>query len=324
MLVELLENWCAEWRPGLFPHLEGANRVHRPEYEIPEIITLTAKIELVKEDAERAVAKLTDEIDKLREDRTDWYTLLRGTGDELASAVIRSLQKLGFKNVVDVDAEAKAAGQDTALREDIQVHDRSPALIIDVKGVNGCPDDDESRQAEKHAIMRMREWKRSDVHPLTIINHQRQLPPHDRNELAYRQEIIESAKQTGLGLMTTWDLFRLLRNMERLEWTPAVVQPVLYRDGRIEPIPEHYQEVGTIVKVWKPAFGVVPNQPISIGNRVAVQVDDTFVEFEVTSLQVGGTPIASGAAGADVGVEYKGASEKLRTGAKVFLVEKTP
>ena len=37
-----------------------------------------------------------------------------------------------------MDAEAKEAGE-TSLREDIRVHDRSPTLVIDVKGISGCP-----------------------------------------------------------------------------------------------------------------------------------------------------------------------------------------
>ena len=65
--------------------------------------------------------------------------------------------------------------------------------------------------------------------------------------------------------MTTWDLLRLLRNMERLNWPREAVQAVLYRNGRIEPRPEHYLEIGAIVKTWKPAFGIVPKQPVEVG-----------------------------------------------------------
>lgn len=319
-IVQLLEDWCSQWNPALFPCLESNRWVHWPEYEIPRVVELQKEIEKVRAEAEEKVKKLQAEIEILQKENADWYTLLQGTGDELVQAVIRSLKRLGFQKIVDVDSEAEREGKKSERREDIQIHDRSPVLIIDVKGVQGHPDDDESRQAEKHAYMRMKEWNRTDVQPLTIINHQRHLPPHDRDKKAYRDKIIEYAKQTGLGLMTTWDLFRLLQNAERLDWPPEVVQPVFYRVGRIEPIPEHYKEIGRIVKMWKHAFGIIPTDPISIGNRLAIEIDDTFLEFNIESLQVDNKTVQTAPAGSNCGVKFHNDSKKVREGAKVFLV----
>jgi hypothetical protein len=235
-------------------------------------------------------------------------------------AVIKSLKRLGFEKVVDVDAEAERQGDPGERREDIQVHDRSPVLVIDVKGVQGRPDDDESMQAHKHALMRMREWARTDVQALTIINHQRHLPPRERDQKAYRDQIIENAKQLHCGLMTAWDLFRLLRNAEKLDWPPEVVLPVFYRVGRIEPIPEHYQEIGRIIKVWKNAFGIRPVMAISVGTRLAVELGDAFLEFNVESLQISNKPVETCPPGSDCGVQLCNCSEKVREGARVYLV----
>lgn len=318
-IVQLLEDWCSQWNPALFPYLESSRWVHWPEYEIPKVVELRKEIERVKVEAEEKVKSLQAEIETLQNENADWYTLLRGTGDELVRAVIRSLERLGFQKVVDVDAEAKREVKKSK-REDIQIHDRSPVLIIDVKGVQGCPDDDESRQAEKHAIMRMREWNRTDVQPLTIINHQRHLPPRERDEKAFRDEIIRYAEEVKLGLMTTWDLFRLLRNAEILGWPAEVIQPIFYRTGRIEPIPEHYKEIGKIAKLWKHAFGIIPTIPISVGDHLAIEIDDTFLEFSVESLQVDDETVQTAAAGSKCGVKFHSSSKKVREGARVFLV----
>src|SRR5262249_7467850 len=153
-----------------------------------------AQIIEIESEAQKKIETIRNEIETLRNINADWYTLLRGSGDELVQAVIRSLRSLGFKSVLDIDEEEKKKGNDNGLREDIQIHDRRPILVVDVKGINGKPDDDESRQAEKHATMRMREWKTHDVQPLTIINHERHLPPHDRDQQAYRDEIVANAK----------------------------------------------------------------------------------------------------------------------------------
>jgi len=320
IVVELLEKWCALWSPALFPHIEGGRWVHRPEYEIPKVIEIQRQIKEVNRQTEEAVQKLEAEVKKTREENSDWYVLLRGTGGDLVQAVIRALHKAGFRRVVDVDKESHERGADSTLREDIQVHDGSPTLVIDVKGVKGCPDDDETRQAEKHAIMRIREWKRTDVKPLTIVNHQRHLPPRDRHAQAYRQEIIDNARDTGLGLMTTWDLFTLIRNKEALGWPEAVVLPIFYRPGRIEPVPEHYHEIGKIVKVWQSALGIVPSAQIRVGARFAIQVGDTFEEIVSESLQVESQQVEAASPGSNCGIACEDASGRFREGMRVFLV----
>lgn len=319
-IVQLLEEWCTQWKPALFPYFEGSRWIHRPEYEIPKVVELENEIDRIRAEADKRVVSLLAEIERIRQENPDWYTLLQGSGNELVQAVIRSLKRLGFQKVVDVDAEAGHEGKKGELREDIQVHDRSPVLIIDVKGVQGRPDDDESRQAEKHAIMRMREWNRTDVQPLTIINHQRHLPPHDRDQKAYRDEIIENAKQTRLGLMTTWDLFRILKNADMLGWPPTVVQPIFYRVRLIEPVPEHCKAVGKVVKAWRHAFGTAPTVSISVGDRLAVEVGDTFLESNIESLQVDDQTVQTAPAGSRCGLRLCNCSANLREGARVFLI----
>jgi len=320
VLVQLVEEWIAHWCPSLFPHIEGAKWVHRAEYEIPRVLELQAEMTQVKKHAERETERIEAKIAQIREDNQDWYTLLQGTGDELKDTVIRSLQKIGFSQVVDVDEEAKANDESTTLREDIQVLDASPTLIIDVKGVRGHPDDDEARQAEKHALMRIREWKRADIQPLTIINHQRHLPPHNRDAQAFRDEIIGNAEDTKLGLMTTWDLFRILRNKDALNWPIEVVTPIFYRTGRIDPVPEHYSEIGTIVKVWQTAFSIIPSQNVSTGIRMAVETGDTFIEFAANSVQIDRQDVEKAPAESQCGIGFEGASETLHVGQRVFVI----
>ena len=319
ILEDLVGNWCVQLRPKLFPFHQGSSWLHTPRYELPQVTHLYHDIERTKEEAETQVAKLQEQIKEIRAENDDWYTLLNGTGDELVGAVIRSLAKLGFKEVVDVDAQARAEGNDRNLREDIQIRDRSPVLVVDVKGITGCPEDAEATQSEKHALMRSKEFQ-GDVKPLTIINPERNLPPHDRNPNPYREEIIGNAIQTGLGLMTTWDVFRLLRNKEGLGWTNDVVTQVFYRTGRIEPVPAHYIEIGNIVHVWKNAFGVVPNQPIEVGNRLAVETGDLYEELIAESLQVDDTAVDEAPAESNCGVACESASSRFKNGMRVFLI----
>jgi hypothetical protein len=311
-----------EWNPTLFPFHEAQRWIHRPEYEVPKIHELEESIDKVQAETDHRIEQIRAEIEQVRTANQDWYTLLNGTGDELVAAVIRSLRRLGFEKVKDVDAEAREQGKGQDLREDIQIHDKTPVLIVDVKGVQGHPEDAEATQSVKHALIRSREFQ-GNVQPLTIINHQRNIPPHDRDRMAYRQDIIDNAVQTGLGLMTTWDLFRLLRNKEKLGWTAKDVIPIFYRTGRIEPVPEHYHLIGTVAHVWKEAFGFIPTAKVSVGSTLAVETGDLFEEVVVGSLRIDKQQAAFADIGSNCGVAYPGAAEIFRERMRVFVVAKT-
>lgn len=323
ILLRLIEDHCAEWSPRLFPDHEGSRWLHRPEYEIPAVKKITHEIARLKSDTEAKTRELHATIEGIRSDNQDWYTLLNGTGDALVAAVIHSLEKIGFQKVIDIDRERRAQGNERNLREDVQVQDQSPCLVVDVKGITGCPEDAEATQSEKHALMRAQETD-GKFKPLTIINHQRNIPPHDRQREPYRQEIVENAKQTRLGLMTTWDIFRLLRNKELLEWPSEVVTPVFYRTGRIRPVPEHYTEIGSIVHVWQDqsAFGIIPNVNIFAGSCLAVETGDMYEEIVANSIQVDGAQVSEAVAKSNCGIKFDGLPNRFREGMKVFLVRR--
>jgi hypothetical protein len=230
------------------------------------------------------------------------------------------MSSFGFKKIVDVDVEEKDAPGGP--REDLRIHDRSPVLVIDIKGVQGHPEDAESTQSQKHALMRLREWREqgTDVQPLTIINSQRHLPPDERDLRAFRQEIIKNAEETHLGLMTSWDLWTIARNAERLKWPNEAVQSIFYKTGRIDPIPDHYKELGTVVEAWEHSFGLHPQKTFKIGDRLAVEDGDSFEEFEVTSMRVDNNVVQEAATGSNCGVGFPNASKRFGKGSRVFAI----
>jgi len=121
-------------------------------------------------------------------------------------------------------------------------------------------------------------------------------------------------------LMTTWDLFKVLRNKEALGWPPEVVLPIFYRNGRIDPVPAHYREIGKIMKVWQKAFGVIPSEPIRAGATLAIEVGDTFEELVAGSLQIEGQGVGEAPSGSDCGVGCADGADRFREGMRVFLV----
>ena len=315
VIVPLLTEWCSQWAPKFFPDHGASRWLMRPEYEQPAINDRRRQIDGIMSESAAQIASLEAEIVELRDGNENWYSLLNGTGRDLVLAVIDAFRQLGFKNVIDVDEHEDPNN----LREDIQILDGDPPLVVDVKGVNGTPSDDESTQSVKHALMRVRDLNRY-CKPLTVINSQRNVPPHDRDQIAFRKEIVENAERTDLGLMTTWDLFQLLRNIQRLGWDPSVVKPIPYRSGRISPVPENYSLVGSIVHVWEHSFGIIPSLELKVGMRVSIQLRDQFYEIPISTIQVDGHAANQCPASANCGLAYPTNGPQLREGASVFVV----
>lgn len=324
IIVEFLETWCVLWKPKFFSELEKHNWLYSKLYELSEVLEKKSEIELIQKNANEMIKSLEIEIENIRQEKKDWYTLLSGTGDELQKAIIRTLRAFGFKYVIDVDEEAEKSK--TSLKEDIRIEDKSPILVIDAKGINSFPSDEDIMQAFKHASIRTRAFSEAGKceysQALSIINHQRHLPPHDREKNVFRKEIIDNAKDHKQGLITTLDLHFLYRNKMNLGWTSDQVKPIFYRTGKIEPIPEHYLELGTIQEFWKEAsaIGVKPLVDLRQGAKLAVEKEKLFFEFVANSLQVHGSSVSTAPKGSECGIGVKDAKVPFSKGMKIFLV----
>jgi len=320
IVVELIEKICTSWCPHLFPDHESMPWTQSPEYELPRITEIQTEIETVKTEYETRVASLESDIEKLREQNKDHYFLLNGTGDELVGAVKRTLESFGFENVVDVDELAEKEGTAGSLKEDLRIEDEEPYIVVDVKGVGGVVEDGEATQAEKHALMRQNETQRV-FKALSIINAQRNIPPKDRSPKPYRDEIVANAELTGLGLMTTWDLLCLTKNKTNLGWTNEQIRPMFRRSGRIEPTPEHYRYAGTVLRVWKPAFGFLPEIAIPKGARLAIKIDDEFIELDCPSIKVDDNEVEIAEIGSNCGIAFSAKENGVKAGQRIFIVE---
>jgi len=320
ILPRLLSEWATSKMPHLFPEHTTFKWIHRPEYEIDEVIQLNTRRETIRQDFEKEIQEIGKEIEKVQQEYSYYYSLLNGTGEELVLAVIAALHEIGFEHVVNVDAERKEQNLANDLREDIRIEDRSPLLVVEVRGLSGLPSDEDLTQAENHALMCTRELARTDVLALTIINYERNLPPHERNAKPFRDEMVKNAEDTKSGLMTTWDLFRLLRSARQLRWQSEHLLESFYQKGWIRPIPGHYLLAGSVKQVWTDKFGFLATETVSQGSRLAVETGDTYAELSADSLQIDGKSVASVAPGSKCGVKLAGSSAMLKKGARVYII----
>lgn len=256
-LLRFLKDVLPEVSPELFPHVGGARWVRQPEYELPEVLELRSQIKRIQDTANQKVAELEKAIQEKREAMSYLYDLICETGRPLVEAGKQTLETLGFRSVLDVDKQIEKAGEGGAKREDLQIHDNSPTVLVEVKGIAGLPRDSEALQVWKYVAPRIKEWQRIDIQGLAVINHQRNLPALDREHKApFREDVLTNAQEQGFGLLTTWDLFRLARSYLKLGWKHAHIQALFYQNGRIEPIPKHYEFIGVVERFWEKAGAV--------------------------------------------------------------------
>src|SRR5712691_5551911 len=180
LVLELVDHILPRLVPRLFPHAEGSQWTRRPEYDLPRVAQLRKEIVETEQDARAQIRKREELIEAERAQYGFLHDLLTATGDELVQAVVSALSMIGFNDVQNVDAVTEATGQSGPLREDIRIMDAPKPVLVEVKGISGMPREASALQVTKYLIPRMREWHRTDIHGLAIINHQKHLPALDR------------------------------------------------------------------------------------------------------------------------------------------------
>jgi len=171
----------------------------------------------------------------------------------------------------------------------------------------------------------MREWKHTDIQGLAIINHQRNLPALDRdNNLPFRKDILTNAEEHQFGLITTWDLYRLIRSYIKLGWKHEHIKSLFYQVGRISPVPNHYEYIGTIEHFWPKASVVgvnIEEHELSIGDTIAFEFPIEFEEQKIRSLQVDKATVEKSNVGDLAGIQTHLTKEQARKKIRVYRIK---
>lgn len=323
-LTKLLTEVLPSLAPRLFPDFEGMKWVERTEYEIPKILALKSEIQHIREQATGKITELEEQIQFERTSSQYLHDLITETADKLVNAVSHTLRIIGFTNVVDMDTELAESGSAEPKREDLQIRDQSPLILVEVKGITGFPKDSSSLQVSKYLAPRMKALKRTDIRGLSIINHHRNIPPFERKENPFNPDVLESSEAGDYGLLTTWNLYKLTRNYQKLGWSHEQISNLFYQNGFLEPIPSHYQLAGVVENFWE-KVGVVgvriTETQLSQNDQIAFELPVEFEEQKITSLQVEREPVEHANIGVLAGILTNLSKNQLRKGTRVFRVQ---
>jgi hypothetical protein len=197
-------------------------------------------------------------------------------------------------------------------------------ILVETKGITGLPSEEDALQISKYLRPRMIEWDRTDIHGLSVINHQRNLPGLDREHArVFQPDVLTNAEEQDFTLVTTWDLYRLVRGIITHHWVRSNVEELFLTKGRMSPVPTHYTPIGTIAHVWKEASAVgveLTGGMPRIGDRIAYELSVDFAEEDVTSLEIDNSSVEKAPVGAPTGIKTNLTSQ-LRKGTKIYLVK---
>lgn len=315
IIHELITNIIPSAIPSLFPEFENKSWLHNKEYEFENVKKYKSDINSVQEEAENKINELNN---KIKEENVKWEFLnniITETGEKLVENMIKCLEYIGFEKIKDVDKEIEKSSSSSIIKEeDLQICDNSPILLLEVKGIGGNPTDEDILQVNKYTLRRIKEWNRTDVKGLSVINLQRGIPPLDRTNFTEKQ--IKDTKNHEITLINTWNLYTLIRGMVKYQWDGKVIRNLFYTDeGIIDTIPSHYKKIGKITAVIpdKNVIGVrIESNKLIKGDKIGYIKGHEFFENDITSMQIDGNDIEEGNIGDEIGITIDSAKNNLK------------
>lgn len=325
VLCELLGSVLPQLRPALFCYDDAFQWLHTPDYEHPRVLDIREQQKDIERKAKEQIADLESEASAESERLSYLHGILTKQGDELVQHVQTALEEVGFSHVMDADAQI----QDGAPKqEDLQIVDRSPTMLVEVKGLNGLPTEGDTFQVVKYIPRRMKEWSRTDVTGMIIINHQMSMPPGSRDHRnVFTAQQVEDAKHHDILLITSYELFRLIRAKQAYGWNSSELLDMFYRSGRLNPIPKHWKPLGKIVNYRSktPERSAILSIELSCslekGTRLGLLLDDRYLEMQVSSIGLDGLLVDSAEAGKVIGVPTTLSRSESKQGTIVYRVD---
>jgi len=318
-VYELVTTILPEFSRHLFPYFEGDRWVHGDEYEHVSVLKKKEIQTRIMEEAKSKVTALDEEIKAEQERLGFLHGILTCTGDELVDDARAVLGIIGFQRV---EQPVEEAG--TNKQEDLQIHDRSPTLLLEVKGLAGQPTEKDTLQGTKYVLRRVKEWNRTDVCGVFLVNHQRNLPALERDHAnVFTEQQVADAVGNGVGLMTTWELFRLARGIIDWNWPLKAVQDVFYGKGRLPNVPSHYELAGSVAHFYDEISVLsvdVGATGLRVGDTVGFLFPTGFFEEKIGSLQVERTPVMEAQPGQRAGYKTSLKRSEVPEGTPVYLV----
>ncbi|HCU22427.1 MAG TPA: hypothetical protein DF698_05995 [Candidatus Atribacteria bacterium] len=283
-LKEFFLNELPSICPFLFPYQTKFQWLEAEPYCLPNEVELLEKRTSIVEDYNHRLREIEKEILENKEKFSCLHGLLTKSGIDLVTDVGTYFSWLGFENVKLMDFE-KTGG---LLEEDIQIEFDRGLLVIEVKGISGTSKDEECSQINKIKFRRAKERGKFDVFGLYVVNHQKHLPPLERENPPFKENQIRDAINEERSLLSTWQLFNLFFSIKTGAISKEEARTSLLNFGLITFYPTAIQEIGKPVNVLKEGKVILLNTPIPIStsNKIIIKRGDRYLVAKILEMQL--------------------------------------
>lgn len=297
-----LTNIAPDILPELFPFSTTFDWKKNEEYWLPNHQKILNEKKSLEKDFEEKIKLKNNEVDQNLKHYSFLHEIITETGDNLVDALIKYLKWLGFKIVIKVDEEVVSTN---VLEEDIQVELENGLLIIECKGINGTSTDSDCSQISKIKHRRCKERNRFDVFALYIVNHQRYLPPLNRQNPPFSNNQIQDAVNDERGLLTTWQLFNLYSEIENGILSKESARNILLGFGFIEFRPKNLILIDEPTEIFKNGEVCIINITgieLKISEEILVEKNGKFHKANIVGIQLNDQPVQTAKTG-EIGLQ---------------------
>jgi hypothetical protein len=184
------------------------------DYWMPQLAELHEDRHTLTVEYERQIREFAKQINAVEASiQQPINELLTATGSALVDSVARAFDLLGVSTiVVDQQYPERPREEDLWLSgTPVRQPESEVRRLGEVKGYrrSTCSDDDYGALT-KYLIRRGRQWRRSDLGGLLVINHMSQMPA-TRRPSAFSTTQISDAERDGIALVSTLTIFRYVQ-----------------------------------------------------------------------------------------------------------------
>jgi hypothetical protein len=227
MMDAVLNNVLPELMPDLFPFRHDLSWLNEDDFRNGEVLKLQEAKRLLQNETEQKLSDLDGEIQALENTEQHLTELLTTDGDKLKEAVIRTLKDIfcaiGCEEVqiVDVDIEPALRADSTQKREDLRILWGDNIFLVNVAGRERFFRPTSLNQISKHHRLYFegKSATAKNIHSILIgnYNYGGGLDPRKRGQFfgSGTLEAHERLVSEGHGALTTYDLYRITRLLQR-------------------------------------------------------------------------------------------------------------
>lgn len=256
------------------------------EYILPEIKALEQKKEKERIEYKQKIDKLESDIisKKLEYNFLTGLLTTQGYGEILENNVKKTLEYIGYKKVIDVDKIVKGNRQD-----DLRILDDGRFTVIEVKGHNGNPTEDDCQALLKYINRNMRAEERTDVHGILIVNHNKLKASLDRINPAFTEQQISDAIADKYTLVSTWELYKAVRLWQKELITFEDINVGLHTEGLFTALSDPWQFIGKIEKQFHnkeiDCFDLKADK-VRLGDELIIENGNEFFKINVEEMKI--------------------------------------